>query len=307
MSNKGIGILAAICTIVCWSLAYAAVKIAVREYSPFEMTFIRLCAASISLGIISFVAKEPVPNKKDLVYFAILGLIGHAMYSPILSFGLTRVPASTASFIIASAPIFMVLIGKFSSPERMTLFAKIGMAVSIFGVALVSLGRGGLKSLDWFALFVLAAALCQAAYSMGQRPLLKRYSGLQVITYSVFFATLFMTPWAASSWDKVMHGTPAPLLCTIYMGVITTALGYWLWALTVRKLPVAMAGAFLYAIPALTIVVAWVFLHELPTVVSVVGGALILIGVGLVQQFGQTKPLATEEERLAKANDQRLV
>ena len=302
MSNKSIGILAAICTVVCWSLAYAAVKIAVLEYSPFEMTFIRFCAASISLGIISLIAKEPVPKGKDLFHFALLGLIGHALYSPILSYGLTRVPASTASFIISSAPVFMVLIGKFSSPERLTPFAKVGMTISIFGVALVSFGKGGLKSLDWFALFVLVAALCQASYSMGQRTLLKRYSGLQVITYSVLFATLFMTPWAATSWDKVLHGTLAPLLCTIYMGVVTTAFGYWMWAQTVRLLPVAMAGTFLYAIPALTIVVAWIFLHELPTIVSVLGGALILVGVGLVQQFGYpSKALAPEEESLAPA------
>ncbi len=289
MSNKTVGIIAAICTVICWSIAYAAVKVAVREYSPFEMTFVRLCAASISLVVISLFSKEPLPSAKDLPLFAGLGLIGHAMYSPVLSFGLTRVSASTASFIIASAPVFMVLIGRFSTEERLTTFAKIGMAVSTGGVALVSLGRGGLTSIESFALIVLAAALLQASYSMGQRPLLKRYSGLQVITYSVLFATLFMTPWAASSWTKIQHGTLAPFLCTLYMGVVTTALGYWTWALTVRKLPVAMAGAFLYAIPALTVLVAWIFLHELPTMLSVLGGALILFGVGLVQKYGQPK------------------
>ncbi len=290
MTSKQLGVVAAVSTMVCWSLAYAAVKIAVTQYSPLEMTFVRLVAASIVLGAISFFAKESIPKVKDLPYFAGLGLLGHALYSPVLSLGLTRVPASTASFIIAAAPIFMVIIGKFSNPERLSLFGKLGMAVSFVGVAIVSVGRGGLQSLDWFALIVLCAALLQAFYSMGQRPLLKSYSGLQVITYSVFFATLFMTPWAASSWTKTVNGALTPFLCTIYMGVITTAFGYWTWAQTIKKLPVAKAAAFLYAIPAATIVVAWLFLHEIPTVVSVIGGALILSGVALVQQFGQPEP-----------------
>ena len=290
MTSKQIGVVAAVSTIICWSLAYAAVKIAVTQYSPLEMTFVRLVAASIVLGAISFFAKESVPKAKDLPYFAVLGLLGHALYSPVLSLGLTRVPASTASFIIASAPIFMVIIGKFSNPEPLTLFGKIGMAISFLGVGIVSVGRGGLQSLDWFALIVLCAALLQAFYSMGQRPLLKSYSGLQVITYSVFFATLFMSPWAASSWTRTVSGTLTPLLCTLYMGVITTAFGYWTWAQTIKKLPVAKAAAFLYAIPAATIVVAWLFLHEIPTVVSVGGGALILTGVALVQPFGQPEP-----------------
>ena len=291
MTAQRSGVLAAVCTVFCWASAFAAVKIGLREFSPLEMTFVRLVSASISLGLICLISKESLPKVKDLPAFAALGLVGHALYSPVLSLGLTRVPASTASFIIASAPIFMVLIGRFTTIERMSFYAKIGMGVSLFGVAMVSLGRGGLDKFDWYAVIVVVAALLQASYSMGQRPMLQRYSGLQVITFSAMFATLFLTPWAMPAWGKVTHGTLAPLLCTVYMGVVTTGIGYWTWALAVKRLPVAKAGAFLYTVPAVAVFLAWLILHETPQLLSVLGGVLIIGGVVLVQQLGQNMPI----------------
>jgi drug/metabolite transporter (DMT)-like permease len=48
------------------------------------------------------------------------------------------------------------------------------------------------------------------------------------------------------------------------------------------QIPASRAASLLYLVPVLAIIVAWVWLAEIPTVSSLIGGAIVLSGVLLV-------------------------
>jgi len=284
------GLAMAALTVVCWAAAFPAIRIAIHAFGPLEVAFLRALAASVVLGGIALARRTGWPVWRDLPAFAGLGLVGHALYTATLSLGQTHIPAAAASFLIASAPIWMVLIGRATGAEKVTGWGLAGLLVSLLGVFVISLGRGGALKVNGYALIVLAAALLQAVYSMGQRPLLARYSGLQVVTFCAVAAALAFLPWSGRAFAQFAHAGPGPRFSVLFLGVVPTAVGYWTWADANRHLPVSVAGSFLYLVPPVALIIGWVVLGEAPSVLSLCGGALVVGGVALVQRMGRARP-----------------
>ncbi len=262
-------------------------RVAVRSYPPQEVALLRFVAAAAALGVLALVQRMPLPALRDLPRFALLGLVGHALYNLALAQGQSHVPAATAGFIIASAPIWMVLMAVPMGQERPKLASAGGMLLSLSGVGLISVARGAALVLDASALALLAAAVMQAAYSMAQRPLLRRYSALQVSTLSVLTALAWLAPFAPRALVHAAHAPWQHTAAAVFMGIVPTAIGYSTWSAAMRRLSPSVAGSFLYLVPAVVVVLAWALLGEVPAAMSVAGGGLVVAGVVIVQRLGQ--------------------
>jgi hypothetical protein len=161
------GFAMALVTVVCWASAFVAIRVAVRSFAPEEVAWLRFFSAALVLGVIALVTRMSLPRVRDLPALAALGLVGHALYNLALAWGQTRVPAASASFIISSAPIWMLVMSAGLRQERLAGARVVAMLVSLGGVALIAVGRAGSLVLDAPALVVVAASVMQAIYSMG--------------------------------------------------------------------------------------------------------------------------------------------
>jgi drug/metabolite transporter (DMT)-like permease len=286
------GIVAASITVVCWASAFVAIRVAVKSFTPEDIAWLRFFTAALVLGAIALFTRMPLPRARDLPAVAALGLVGHSLYNLALAWGQARVPAASASFIISSAPIWMLVLAVILRQERPDA-ARVGaMLVSLAGVALIAVGRGGRLVLDPPALVIVAAAVMQAMYSMGQRPLLSTYSALQVSTFTVFAALLWLMPFGPSAVRHLFERPWSHGAAALFLGVVPTAVGYSTWASAMRRLPPSSAGAFLYLVPAVVLGLAWAVLGEFPSGLAIVGGVLVVTGVVAVQQLGQRSSAA---------------
>jgi len=133
------------------------------------------------------------------------------------------------------------------------------------------------------ALFVLLAALSQAGYFVLQKPLLSRSSPLVVTTYALWSGTLFLLPFAPGLGEAVRAAPAASTVAVIYLGVFPAAIAYLTWSMVLARVPASKAAPFLYLVPLLTVAIAWVWLRERPTLLSFLGGAVVIIGVTLMR------------------------
>ncbi|WP_218177780.1 DMT family transporter [Amycolatopsis australiensis] len=273
-------LLALAVTVVLWAAAFPAIKVGLDGYGVAGLSFARLAVASAVLLLAAPILKVRLPRARDLPHIAACGLAGMSAYQLLLNWGEVHVPAGTASLLVSVAPVFSVLLAAAFLGERLTAAKILGSVVALGGSTLIAAGNG-LAYAD-SAWVVLAAAAVQGVYHCCTKPLLGRYTGLEVACYAMWAGTLFLLPLA----PQALHGFAAApgeaTTAVIFLGVLPSAAGFVAWGYAVARHSIAVATGALYLVPAVALAVSFGWLGEVPTWVDAAGGALSIAGVVLI-------------------------
>jgi len=274
-------------TMVLWASAYAGIRAGLRAYSPGQLAVFRFLTASLVLAVYAGLAHFRRPAMRDLPGLIGIGILGVSFYNLALNYGETRVVAGAASLLIASVPIWTALLAKFFLHERLTALGWLGVFVSFTGVALIASGEGQGIRLSPQALFILAAALSSAIYMVVLKQYQDRYNALEFTAYTIWFGTLFMLPFGGGLGHAIRAATMPSTLAVIYLGIFPGALAYVAWAYVLSHGPAGRTASYLFVNPVLAIFIAWIWLGEVPRRLSLVGGAIALAGVVMVNLWGR--------------------
>jgi drug/metabolite transporter (DMT)-like permease len=281
-------------TVVLWASAFPAIQVGVTGYGWAGLALLRLAIASAALAIVGALTGIRRPAPRDLPLIVISAVTGMAGYQLLLNWGELRVPGGTASLIVVTNPVYAAAIATAFLGERITRRQAAGGAVALAGVAAITLGQGGLH-LELPALAVLAAAVALGCYHGAIKPLLARYTGLEVTAYATWAGTALLLPAIpalARAWPQAgLRATAA----AVFLGLAPSALGFVAWGYGVARLPVTVATVSLYLVPPIAVLVSYAWLGEVPTAIELIGGGIAVAGV--VISAGAPKVLRTSGSR----------
>jgi drug/metabolite transporter (DMT)-like permease/GNAT superfamily N-acetyltransferase len=285
-------IAAAIATLVVWSSAFSGISIVVGPgggYGPGAAALLRFLVASATMGVLAVATRMRLPRRADLPRIAIAAIFGITLYHLGFTFGETRVSAGAAGLIIATGPIWTALLAVTFLNERFNGWGWAGVALAFCGAAAIAFGEGGGIRFEPMALLIMLASFSTAIYFvLGKKPL-RTYSPLEFTSYVIWIGVLPMLFFLPDLVRQLPAAPPSSTLIIVFLGVFPGALAYGLWSYALARMPASTTASFLYAQPVLVMFVAWLWQHAVPGPVTLMGGALALAGVILVQTKGRPK------------------
>jgi drug/metabolite transporter (DMT)-like permease len=276
-------LLAGLAVVVLWASAFPAIRVASPVLGVMGLSLVRLAVAAVALLVLAPFLHVRLPARRDVPLILACAFFGMAAYQILLNWGELQVPAGTSSIIVAAAPLVSVTIAAVILRERLTPLKVAGSAIALGGVAIVCLARAGL-SLSTSVWIVVAAMVVQGIYHPLTRPLLKKYSGVEVATYGMVVGTVMLLPTLPFALTSLSSATPAAWLAAVYLGLLPSALGFVLWGYAVARLPVAASTSLLYLVPPVAVLIAFAWLGELPYWSELLGGVVVILGVVAVSR-----------------------
>jgi drug/metabolite transporter (DMT)-like permease len=294
MTKKLLPFLEALFAVVVWGASFIATKIAVGQISPTTVIWLRF-AIGIPILLFAVILRKQFsfPKGNEWWYFALLGFLGITFHQWLQSNGLKTAQATTTAWIVSTSPAFIAILGWLVLKEKLNLVQSLGIALSMVGVMVV-VSKGDLSSLavgkfgTYGDFLILISAINWAVFSILSRRGLQNHPST-MMTFWVMTIGWLITSVAFVGNRNYFEFTQLDLRgwsAMIYLGVFTTGLAYIAWFDALSQLPAAQTGAFLFIEPLTSMVVASIILSEQITPVSVLGGAVILVGIWMVNKQG---------------------
>ena len=278
--ERALAVGAALVTVALWASAFVAIRSASRQLSPEALALGRLAIASVALGLLVAVRREPLPALGDLPAIVFCGVFWFGLYNITLNEAETRVDAGTAAMLVNIGPILIAVLAGVVLHEGFPARLLAGCAIAFAGTVVIgsATSKHGIAP-TWSALLCVAAALFYAASVVAQKPLLTRNSPLTITWLACSFGALVCLPWAGRLAQQ-LPSTPASAIgWMVYLALVPLTLGFLTWGYALARTTAGRMGSTTYLVTPIAIVLGWLLLGEVPPALAIAGGALCLAGV----------------------------
>jgi drug/metabolite transporter (DMT)-like permease len=280
------GILALIAASTIWGSTFVITKSLMSSISPFLVVSLRL--------IISVLALTPFALKKGfrlkMIFrkeYLLYGLTGIALYYGPATIGLSLSSTANAALIQAVIPAVVALLSVIILKEKLSRLHSFGIGLSIAGILLVS-GNPSASGQSTLIgnLLIIASVVSWSIYNIQSHRLPEEVDPIVSTTASFYTGVLYLLPFTA--WDIAHSGFPQITLpawgALVYLGVIASALAYFLWNFGLSKMDASLAAPFINLIPIIGLALS-ILTGEPVSILQISGGLVAIVGVLITQDL----------------------
>lgn len=272
-----------------FAINYSAIKYFTSNHyaGPFGINIIRI-GVSLVLFWILFLFKQPEKkiDKKDIPAFLLCALTAIALNQMLFIKGLSFTFPIHAALLTLITPILITIIAAKVLREKITFTKMFGLFLGVLGAVLLISNRQitapGENTVLGDSLVILSA-FAYTFYFILVKPLMNKYSSIQVIRWIFTIGFLMTLPFsfqefAHITWNVFSLRDWFILFIIVIPG---TFLAYIFNVYGIQKLSASKAGAYIYSQPVFAVAAAMIFLKEDLSLYKSVAAVLIFAGVYL--------------------------
>jgi drug/metabolite transporter (DMT)-like permease len=290
------GILLLLLSAIAWGPTYLFIKIAVHEFPPPTLAFLRVAIGWLILYPICRIQKsDSFDWKNRWKQYVILGITFNVLPFYLVSFGELYISSSLAGILYSFTLIFTAILGHFfGMHDPLTKNKILGIALGFVGLATIYLPlvlQENIKS-GIGALMVIIACLSTSVGSVYARTHLQKASGLMLLTAQFGVTAVILLPLAL--FIDHPFSLPIPSFTSIIgivgLGVICTAGAFLMYYKVIQLAGATYASFTALLIPIFAMILGYFILHEQLTWNLYVGTFFILSGILAVKPTFNKKP-----------------
>ena len=278
-----------------WGWSFLLIKVALGGMTPATVAFARIALGTVvMLAVLKATGASLPRDLRSWRHFAVMGLAYSAVPFTLLAWGEQHITSALTAVVNATTGLFTAVAAAIGLGERLRRPQVAGLVIGFGGVAVAS-GTGTSDFVSSSGAGIAAALAASACYGFSfvyaQRhlttvPPLVAACG-QLVTGAVLSAPLAL----ATSVDDGFSPTPRQLAAVALLGAVGTGIAYVVNYRSIADVGSTRASLVTYLVPIVAVTVGVVFLHERFHVRLVVGGALTIAGMAMIQErFRRLRP-----------------
>ncbi len=271
-----------------------ASRFSVGQYEPSTYIGIRMILASLmALGVYAIASGRRLPRSRELWKRAsLLGVFGTAVPMTCVVSSLQYQSSGVSSLLLTTGPALTVVLAHFILPDELLNRRKVfGVSLALGGAILLALsGEDGLPDVTQAVptgyLLVSVGMIFSSIMIIYARKYLRGYDAWDVGSIRLFSTALVMLPFSLLTVGfDVSAVDTAGVFGLVYAAVIGTFLGLMLSFYNIRRFGATPAVMTTYVIPIVAGLGGVLVLGEEITGTMLLGMAVILGGIALLQEY----------------------
>lgn len=274
---------------IVWGSTYLAIAIVVETMPPLLAASGRFIAAGLLMGLVLGAVRGWRTLRLTRAQVIGSGLVGLALLlggNGMVMYGQRTVPSGVAAVIIAVVPLWVVVL-RVAARESVRPGTLAGVVIGFAGVAVLVAADGisGEIDLAGMLILVMAGASWAAGSFYSRRLSLPRDPFVAAAAQMVLGgAALAVAAVAAGELNLLVPSEFAltSSVALLYLVLFGSILAYSAYTWLLQNAPVSKVATYAYVNPVVAIALGWLVLNEEFTPSMAIGGAMIVLAVGLV-------------------------
>ncbi|HEX4653960.1 MAG TPA: EamA family transporter [Candidatus Udaeobacter sp.] len=300
--RTGWGVPAAWLTLcIVWSSTWLAIKVGLRDLPPISFVAIRFLMAIVVLLAVSMGRTRLLPlRRNDYAVLAITGVLMFAVNYTLLFWAELHVSSGLAAVLQATIPMFGLIFAHWMLPDEPLRFQRLaGVIIAIGGVTLICARLFGFNGplAFWAGVAVVFGAGSAAFANVLVKARSIQLAPAMLAAWQMIFGTapLLVLGFAVDGNPVRFHWTIMSVFCLMYLAVIGSALTFLLLYWLLPRLTVAQLQSISLITPPGAVILGWLLGGESFPVSSLLGAALVLVGVWMIFRKGAVREPVIQE------------
>ena len=271
-----------------WGSSYLFIRIGVDAgLAPFTLVTLRLAIGFLLLASVVLVARERPPRDLRIYgHLVVIAVLSVALPFSLISWAEQSVASSLAAVINGAIPLVVIVIAATVLPdEPFTGGRLVGVLVGLAGVAiLVGFDPGVLSGTSVLpALALLGSTTSYAAGGVYARRFLQGVKPMVIAVFEIGFALAIAAVLATVLDGGIRLPTRTDaIFAVVWLGLLGSGLAFLINFRLLARWGATRTSLVAYLMPVVGLLLGAVVLHESVDLRIVLGTALVIAGIGLV-------------------------